>query len=206
MKSSCFFHRFLLTLTTSFIFLSFDVSAKNQTYYKWYDENGNLHFSDRLPSNIPTKVEQNLLKNDPLNIPLFDSPTQKSDSSSTSNKPNRVAAQKIHLISPKNEATFHTNNGTIELKFITDYPLSAEQYTRVIIDNKVYLQSRTSPLTITGLNRGEHELKIDLIENKNIIASSEKVRFFIHSASVITPKGQAIMAPKAPTLTTLPEN
>lgn len=206
MKSLFFPRRFLLTLVSGFVFLSTHISAQNQTYYKWYDENGQLHFSDTPPLNTQTEVERKQLKNQQLHMPLFDQFMQETPPRLIHDPPAHIGAQTIRLISPKNDAIFHTNNGTIELKFETDKPLSSKQYIRVILDNKVRLEDRNSALSITGLNRGEHELKIDLIENKTIIASSEKVRFFIHSASVIKQKGQAVMAPKAPTLTHLPKN
>lgn len=206
MKSFFFPYRFLLTLVSSFVFLSAHISAQNQTYYKWYDENGQLHFSDTPPLNTQTEVERRQLKNQQLHMPFFDPSMQETPPILTLDKPARIGAKTIRLVSPKNDTIFHTNNGTIELKFETDKPLSSKQYIRVILDSKVRLKTRNSPLAIKGLNRGEHELKIDLIENKTIIASSKKVRFFIHSASVIKQKGQAVMAPKAPTLTHLPKN
>ncbi len=206
MKSFLFFRRFLLALTASFIFLSAAISAENQTYYRWYDENGNLHFNDTPPPKAGIKIEQKQLKTEFLQKTLFDQATQKNVPVFNPKVPNTFTAQQIHLISPKNEAVFHTNNGTLTLTFVTDKPLSAKQYVRVIVNNKVYSKSQTSPLSITGLNRGEHKLHLDLIENKKIIASSETVRFFIHSASAITPQGQGVMAPTAPKAATLPTN
>ena len=94
----------------------------------------------------------------------------------------------IAIISPANQATFHSNEGIVPLSFQILPPLRAGDSVQVILDGKLF------PITMNALGvgqlsnieRGSHTLAISVLDPRGRpVLSSNPVTFFVHKTSVL---------------------
>jgi len=108
---------------------------------------------------------------------------------STSPKVNDSLYQ-IKIIEPTNQDTIRDNNGAVNITVQYQPLLRSDLNISLILDGKIYLTAKNlTRFYLNNIERGEHQIKIELIDNKGkIIASSASVTFYMHRASVISAK------------------
>ncbi|WAJ70449.1 hypothetical protein [Catenovulum adriaticum] len=96
----------------------------------------------------------------------------------------------LNILQPKSQATIRSNPGqlTVSLNVSPNRPNSAQL--KLWLDGAVV---KTLPYraitTLENVYRGEHQLKVELIDsNGKLIASSQTVTFYMHQASIVNTK------------------
>ncbi|KKD59921.1 hypothetical protein RN22_13670 [Grimontia sp. AD028] len=166
------------------LFGALSVSASAGEYYRWVDENGTLHFSDSPPSvSLDLEVELGTIPlpaQRPSNVvspaapeapPIPDTPEAP------------TLASSISLLSPGDEATIRSNEGSITLNISTDLPLGKNQSVRAVIDGKKQPASKGASLTVTNVDRGTHTIKVQLLQDGKVIAASHSITVYLHRAT-----------------------
>ncbi|NMP33588.1 DUF4124 domain-containing protein [Thalassotalea sp. M1531] len=163
---------FLLLATT----LSFPVWAGQAKVYVWRDENGVLVFSDSpRPGAEEVKV-----KDEAAVLPSI-------DTSILDIKP-QVLEDKYEVVvtQPEQNATIRDNSGSVYVAGGIRPVFKRGFRVQLFLDGKPYNKPQThSMFALRNIDRGEHQIKIELINEKGkVIASSEPVTFYMHRASV----------------------
>ena len=97
-------------------------------------------------------------------------------------------AASVVIVSPRSEETIHDNAGNVAVTVIVDDG-AQDAPLRVLLDGRPYgpLQ-HTRSFTLTGVERGEHTLQVQLIDAAGeIVASSDAVKFYLWQASRLFP-------------------
>ena len=157
------------------ISLAFEVTATSTKIYVWRNEQGVLVFSDSpRPGAEEVKVKN---KNDQLTSV---------DTSILDIKPNVIEEKyQVTISQPENNATVRDNTGSVyvagRIKPIFKQGLKIQLY----LDNTPYQEPQAhSMFVLRNIDRGEHKIKMDLLNNQGkVIASSNSIIFYMHRAS-----------------------
>ncbi|WDE04722.1 DUF4124 domain-containing protein [Thalassomonas viridans] len=157
------------------VLLSCAVAATSTKIYVWRNEQGVLVFSDTpRPGAEEVKVKNN---NDQLTSV---------DTSILDIKPKAIEEKyQVSISQPENNATVRDNTGSVyvagRIKPIFKKGLKIQLY----LDNTPYQEPQDhSMFVLRNIDRGEHKIKMDLINNQGkVIASSKPVVFYMHRAS-----------------------
>ena len=166
---------YLLLLTLIITLLSCSVLAASTKIYVWRSDDGVLVFSDspkpgaeevdvREP-NTASSVDTSMLDLTPQVI--------KDD-------------YQVEINQPKENATIRDNTGSVyvsgSIKPIFKQGLNIQLY----LDNKPYEKPQShSMFVLRDIDRGEHIIKMELLNEKGkVIASSKPITFYMHRASV----------------------
>lgn len=165
--------KFALLVSTSF--LSLAVMATQ--LYTWTDDNGVVHYSDK-----PVLGAQPAVVSDNSNvIPRLNE----------GNLPNaqvitKAAGFKLAIRSPANQETVRDNQGRLSISGSSDpQQIPPGHSYRLLLNGQVVNQGANTPhFTLTNVNRGEHKIKIELLDpTGKVIASSPVSVVYLHRAS-----------------------
>ena len=91
----------------------------------------------------------------------------------------------VKIVSPKPSATIRNNLGDITIRAQQPSSPKAPRY-RLIFDGAPLQSNTTGVFSLSGINRGAHEFKVELTDNKGkTLASTEVQTLFLHKASVL---------------------
>ncbi len=186
----------LIDLASILLFATTASTAVATTIYSWTDDNGVVHFSDTpgtpQASTVElsiTEVQKNIQQtvidiNQADNVELISITT-------TAEPPLPTAT--ISLLAPVHQQTIRSNDGDIKVRAVSNRKLNSKLQAQLVIDGRVY----GSPQTIltwqlTNIDRGSHQLQIQLLKNGKILASSESITVYLHRVSQARPKNSPI--------------
>jgi hypothetical protein len=122
----------------------------------------------------------------------FDTKTQNVVSSPST--PKSILAQtaksktktyKVIIVSPAPNATLRNNAGNFTIRANQPTSVKAPRY-QLIFDGALLQSNTTGVFTLNGINRGEHQYKVELTDNKGkTLASSALQTLFLHQASAL---------------------
>lgn len=177
--------------------------------YRWVDEDGNVHYSDAKRGDAE-KVEIE----EPQTMPAPDTSSRETGESAgdkagenteqaqqAGGKPDVAAYETVRISEPKSEATIWDNQGNVPFQVTLEPELSRDAGHRlaVYVDGK---RRRTIPGTqdtLTGINRGQHELRVAVIDAQGEeLGSSESVTFFVKQASLQRQQDNPRQGPSQP--------
>ncbi len=165
----------LIALVISF---TIPVSATSTKIYVWRNEKGVLVFSDSPRAG----AEEVKLKPDTATIPSMNVETSLLDI-----KPKELNNDyEVVITQPKNNATIRDNTGSIfisgGIKPIFQRGFKIQLY----VDGIAHKKPQTHTMfSLKNIDRGEHQIKMDLIDKEGkVIASSKLTTFYMHRASV----------------------
>lgn len=181
----------MLLLTTAA-----SAAVATTTIYSWTDDNGVVHFSDTPGTQQAntvelsvTEVQQNIQttvidSNQADNIELI--------SITTDTEPPLPAAT-VSLLAPVHQQTIRSNDGDIKVRAVSNRKLNKKLQAQLVIDGKVNGTPQTD-LTwqLTNIDRGSHQIQIQLLNNGKILASSESITVYLHRVSQARPKNSPI--------------
>ncbi len=165
---------FLYCLLTTFSLSSTKSVAE---YYRWVDENGTLHFSDKKPLPAHNIIIETLTL---PSVPSTSSKEATPDSPLLSNDNIKVQAKSVKILSPKNHSTLRNNQGDITIIVSTDKPMSQNQSVRAVINNVAFPAQQSFTLLLRNIDRGEHKIRVELFNNGTVISRSETVIVYLH--------------------------
>lgn len=186
--------------------LLYPLGAAAGDVYRWVDEDGDVHYSDTKRGDAE-KVEVE----EPQTVPAPDTSSadtggdteqaQQADEAGAGDEAGVAAYETVRITEPESEATIWDNQGNVPFKVTLDPELSRDAGHRlaVYVDGE---RRRTIPGTqdtLTGLNRGEHQLRVAVIDAQGQeLAGSDPVTFFVKQASLQRQQGNPRQGPSQP--------
>jgi len=160
------------------ISLTIPVLATSTKIYVWRNEKGVLVFSDSPRAG----AEEVKLKPEAAVVPSMNVETSLLDI-----KPKELENDyEVVITQPENNATIRDNTGSI---FISGgiKPIFQRGFRiQLFVDGKAHKKPQTHTMfSLKNIDRGEHQIKMDLIDQEGkVIASSKLTTFYMHRAAV----------------------
>ncbi|MEI8608652.1 hypothetical protein A1OW_01895 [Enterovibrio norvegicus] len=158
------------------------LSIASDEYYRWVDENGVMHFSDAPPDvSVELGIQIDVVplekQTTKTNIPTPDAPPAPPEPEAP------AMATAVRLVSPSQEATIRSNEGNISIKVDTDLPLGKDQALRLVMDGEKQSTQSANRWQLNNVDRGAHQLNVQLLQNGKVIAATQSVTVFLHRAT-----------------------
>lgn len=159
----------------------FAVDAVAAKVYVYRNEQGVLVFSDTPHPDAEEISPKSKIESIPSSIPAS-LPTNQ-------DKQLQVETYQVRLVQPIDQATIRDNNGSVYVAVQVSPTYQPEHQVRVLLNgSEVISPQNRSVFMLKDVYRGEHQLKVELLDaNGKIIASSNPRTFYMHRASVIKP-------------------
>ncbi|GAA5192636.1 DUF4124 domain-containing protein [Ferrimonas gelatinilytica] len=147
--------------------------------YKWVDENGQVHYSDKpQPGAESVALSEGSTISLPSPPPVTPKPVEESG-----------PEYKIGIRSPSEEATVRDNNGQLGLDISLEPELADGHRVQLFLDG---VQVRTlgggGSFALDNLDRGEHQLQAKVVDkNGKVLASSPLRTVYLHRHSILIP-------------------
>lgn len=157
--------------------------------YRWVDEDGVVHYSDR-PAADAEKVElPDLQRMDTVSAPVEAQDTEA-----------ETTTPEVRIEAPESEQTFRDPRGLVPVAVSLSRDLAPGQRLVYYLDGEAVGEpTRNRSLQLEGVTRGEHRLSVAVTADGEEIARSTPVTFFMHQPSATSPTGgQGDGAPAAP--------
>ncbi|PST86056.1 DUF4124 domain-containing protein [Photobacterium sp. NCIMB 13483] len=186
----------LINLVSMLLFTTAASTAVATTIYSWTDDNGVVHFSDTPGTPQASTVELSVTEVQPsmqsTSINMTQADNVELISIATDIEPPLPAAT-ISLLAPVHQQTIRSNDGDIKVRAVSNRKLNKHLQAQLVIDGKAYAGSQTD-LTwlLTNIDRGSHQIQIQLLKNGKILASSESITVYLHRVSQARPKNSPI--------------
>ncbi|WP_318464842.1 DUF4124 domain-containing protein [Photobacterium leiognathi] len=159
-------------------------SAQASTIYSWTDENGVVHFTDQPQTPDATAY--------PLSVTeVSGNIEQTADTIAAQNTDVAVVEEPaktittVSLVSPMHEQTIRNNEGIINIHAVTNSKLNNQTQAQLVLDGVVKGDPQTElTWTLDNVDRGSHQLQIQLVKGGKVIASSDSITVYLHRATV----------------------
>ncbi len=161
--------------------LSAQVFATSAKIYVWRNEQGVLVFSDSpRPGAEEVKItEQNIMSSPSIDTSILDITPQ-------------IIEEKyqVEITQPEQNETIRDNTGSVYVTGLVKPVFKQGLKIQLYLDNKKYQKPQSRAIyVLRNIDRGEHQVKMQLINNKGkVIASSKPTTFYMHRTSVIKAK------------------
>lgn len=167
----------LLLLTLLGITLAAPVHPKSSKIYVWRNEKGILVFSDSPRADaeeVKTKPGNIIQLSTSIDTKVLDITPQE-----------MLEEYEIVINTPKNNATIRDNTGSIYISGGIKPRFKTGLEVQLLLDGKPHNKPQThSMFSLKDINRGEHRIKMLLLDEEGkIIASSTSVTFYMHRTS-----------------------
>ena len=136
--------------------------------YKWTDDNGTVHFSDK---SAPGAIKFDLNESKVVSSPKVSLENTSIDTSKVLKK--KIEYKQIYFIEPKANETIRDAEGCFSVKIGLEPYLKNGDEIQLLVDGSPYEQIISSNnFTIKGLARGLHTLIARVINNKGVVVKS----------------------------------
>jgi len=170
----------IIGITLLFTIMSFQTIATSAKIYVWRNEKGVLVYSDTpRPGAEEVKINPTNNISSSIDTSILDINPQKLDNS-----------YQVEINQPENNETIRDNTGSVYIAGRIRPVFKNGFEIQLYLDGKKHLKAQTRAMYILrNIDRGEHQIKMDLINNKGkVIASSKTTTFYMHRISVIKAK------------------
>ena len=168
----------LLLLTLLVISFAAPVHASTAKIYVWRNEKGVLVFSDTpRPGAEEVKTKTGNVIQSSTNVD-----TEVLDINPQVNKD----TYEVIITTPQNNATIRDNTGSIYISGGIKPKFKLGFKVQLYLDDKPHLKPQKHAMySLRNIDRGEHKIKMELINEKGkVIASSKLVTFYMHRSTV----------------------
>jgi len=167
----------LLSLTLLVISLAVPVQASTAKIYVWRNEKGVLVFSDTPrpgAEEVKTKSGNVIQSSTGVDTEVLDITPQVT-----------IDVYEVIINTPQNNATIRDNTGSIYISGGIKPKFKLGFKVQLYLDGKAHLKPQKHAMySLRNIDRGEHKIKMDLLDEKGkVIASSKPVTFYMHRAS-----------------------
>jgi hypothetical protein len=161
--------------------------------YSYTDANGNRVFTNDPPQGSnPQAVQLN-----PTNSITAQPSSNMSNNGAPNNTPS-AAFSVLQLTGLPSDEAMRANNGTFSVGVSSIPELSGSQQFQLILDGAPYGQpSRTPPLQLSNLPRGEHTLAVQVLSGGQMIQQSDAVTFTVQRVNTQSPAQRPKPTPRA---------
>ncbi|KJF80284.1 DUF4124 domain-containing protein [Photobacterium angustum] len=154
------------------------------TIYSWTDENGVVHFTDQPQTPDATAYPLSVTEvsgNIEQTADTID--TQTTDLTVIEEPAKTITT--VSLVSPMHEQTIRNNEGIINIHAVTNSKLNNQTQAQLVVDGVVKGEPQTElTWTLDNIDRGSHQLQIQLVKGGKVIASSDSITVYLHRATV----------------------
>ena len=170
----------VIGITLLLTILSFNTIAASAKIYVWRNEKGVLVYSDTpRPGAEEVKVNPSNNITSSIDTSILDINPQQLDNS-----------YQVEITQPEKNETIRDNTGSVYIAGRIKPVFKNGFKIQLYLDDKKHQKAQTRAVYILrNIDRGEHQIKMDLIDNKGkVIASSQTTTFYMHRASAIKAK------------------
>lgn len=170
----------------SILILLFTVTVPaHAAMYKWVDEAGRVHYSDKpVPGAIPVERE-------PITTYKAPPKVEKPAVVPAKVQKNVVMYQFIEITSPGRDETVMDNDGNVTVGYRLDGALAPGHRVRVMLDGIALASTTGSSVVLRNIDRGQHELVLMVVDRgDNIYVRSKPVSFFLYRHSLLFNPGK----------------
>lgn len=159
--------------------------AAEQTVWKWVDERGVTHYSDR-PVPGATRMELNVGSSSSDASPSYGSvPTPASPAA-----PVGPPYRNFEILQPTMEETIVNTGGVVEVTILVDPPLRPTHTVHLYLDGRLVESDAPNALnySLTEVPRGEHSV-VAVVNDRSgkELQRTETIRFFVRQTSIANP-------------------
>lgn len=175
--------RILLVLAALLI----PLAAHGQEIYRWVDKDGVVHYADQPGSPDAKLVPYKAAGAKPA-APGDAQPPALYQSDTPPAMPPGPTYRTLRVVSPTPNQVFFGGGVTVPVQVELDRALRPGDQLVIIVDGKRTPASGGLTATLTGLDRGEHTLQAEVLDNTgSIVISSSSVTFYVRQPSIARP-------------------
>jgi hypothetical protein len=170
-----------------FLLFCLFLSSAPADVYKWVDEDGNIHYSDRSPQDGAEAME--LPKGMYYTPPPL--PTRSADRADAE-QPEQEGYGELVITQPEMNETIRNNEGLVRVVYNLEPGLVAGDQFKLILDGQE-LQDRVTDTSVVlnNIERGSHTLKVQVVNGGVVMATSQSVVFHLRKESVFDTSGDS---------------
>ncbi len=151
--------------------------------YRWVDENGVVHYSDRPQEG----AEQIVLPRNNTRFRSVVPPRRNTDASAEQEQSGPFGYETIEIASPAPEETLWNIEGVLSVQLRVQPGLQPGHRVRVYFDGEPRMVNGTS-FQIEEVYRGVHNIQAEILdENGALMGRSLPNRFYVQQNSIVTP-------------------
>ncbi|PSV19082.1 DUF4124 domain-containing protein [Photobacterium leiognathi subsp. mandapamensis] len=159
-------------------------SAQASTIYSWTDENGVVHFTDQPQTPDATAYPLSVTEVSGNIEQTADTIAAQTTDVAVVEEPAKTITT-VSLVSPMHEQTIRNNEGIINIHAVTNSKLNNQTQAQLVLDGMVKGDPQTElTWTLDNVDRGSHQLQIQLVKGGKVIASSDSITVYLHRATV----------------------
>ncbi|GAD28736.1 conserved hypothetical protein [Photobacterium leiognathi lrivu.4.1] len=159
-------------------------SAQASTIYSWTDENGVVHFTDQPQTPDATAYPLSVTEVSGNIEQTADTIAAQTTDVAVVEEPAKTITT-VSLVSPMHEQTIRNNEGIINIHAVTNSKLNNQTKAQLVLDGIVKGDPQTElTWTLDNVDRGSHQLQIQLVKGGKVIASSDSITVYLHRATV----------------------
>ncbi|WP_318504602.1 DUF4124 domain-containing protein [Photobacterium leiognathi] len=159
-------------------------SAQASTIYSWTDENGVVHFTDQPQTPDATAYPLSVTEVSGNIEQTADTIAAQTTDVAVVEEPAKTITT-VSLVSPMHEQTIRNNEGIINIHAVTNSKLNNQTQAQLMLDGVVKGDPQTElTWTLDNVDRGSHQLQIQLVKGGKVIASSDSITVYLHRATV----------------------
>ncbi|WP_318470274.1 DUF4124 domain-containing protein [Photobacterium leiognathi] len=159
-------------------------SAQASTIYSWTDENGVVHFTDQPQTPDATAYPLSVTEVSGNIEQTADTIAAQTTDVAVVEEPAKTITT-VSLVSPMHEQTIRNNEGIINIHAVTNSKLNNQTQAQLVLDGVVKGNPQTElTWTLDNVDRGSHQLQIQLVKGGKVIASSDSITVYLHRATV----------------------
>ncbi|WP_318512467.1 DUF4124 domain-containing protein [Photobacterium leiognathi] len=159
-------------------------SAQASTIYSWTDENGVVHFTDQPQTPDATAYPLSVTEVSGNIEQTADTIAAQTTDVAVVEEPAKTITT-VSLVSPMHEQTIRNNEGIINIHAVTNSKLNNQTQAQLVLDGVVKGDPQTElTWTLDNVDRGSHQLQIQLVKGGKVIASSDSITVYMHRATV----------------------
>jgi len=167
-----------------FIILLLGTGAAFAQTYRWVDEDGVVHYSDR-PVEGAQEVTIDYVRPSATPSPPRTYERRESEAEDAAAEEGRPLYESLEIGSPAEEATVWNNQGQLTVSLALQPGLQPGHRVRVYLDGTPTDASSTTVL-LQNVYRGTHTLQAEVLDsNGNMVMRSQPRRFFVQQTSVL---------------------
>lgn len=149
--------------------------------YRWVDDQGNVEFSDE-PREGSEKVEVGPTAT--ITLPKPEDVEGLLEPVDPTAEPQAIY-KNLEITFPENNSAFNSGNGDVTVTMSVNPPLLPNHSLRLTMNGKNVVTTKTNFHTFPNVDRGTHNLRLDIIDNTSVVLSGPSVNFTIHRPSVL---------------------
>ncbi len=162
------------------LLISFTAQA---AMYRWTDEQGNVHMSDKPP---PANVEYEVMDRPRPNVVETPKPPPPPEDivdtlgEPADEPPKEVTYRSLRIIQPQEDEGVRSNSGEITITVSPSPGLGEDDKIVIYLDNKIVSRGEKTSVTVPNLTRGTHKTRAVIINRKGrTVIKSPTVTFHV---------------------------